>query len=102
MYPYTRDVSRILEKFDGLLAPQFNSYKPYVATFSRLEGLGLSAISFWDDSVDKRGGCNSIFFAPSLTILPAEFISEIRKRFPEVWNRLPNITFAASLLGETK
>ena len=74
--------------FDGLLAPQ-NNRKPYIAAVSRLEGWGLSALSFWDYSVDKRQGSNSIIFAPSLTITPDEFLSEAKRRFPQVFSRIP-------------
>lgn len=74
--------------FDGLLAPQ-NTRKPYIASVSRLEGWGMSALSFWDYSVDSRPGSNSIIFAPSLTITPEEFLSEAKRRFPQVFARIP-------------
>lgn len=75
--------------FDGKLAPQKSS-KPYIATVSRLEGWGLSALSFWDYSVDSRSGSNSIIFAPSLTITPDELLSEAKRRFPQVFARIPS------------
>lgn len=77
-----------LSRFDGMLPPQTDT-TPYVATVSRLEGWGLTALAFWDYSVDKRGGCNSIVFAPSLAITPAELLIESQRRFPEVFKRLP-------------
>ena len=80
----SRDVSR----FDGMLPPQADT-APYIATVSRLEGWGLTALAFWDYSVDKRGGCNSVVFAPSLTIAPGDMLSEAQERFPEVFGRLP-------------
>lgn len=79
-----RDIAR----FDGILPPQDDA-APYIATVSRLEGWGLSALAFWDYSVDKRGGCNSIVFAPSLTITPDELLAEAQTRFPQVFGRLP-------------
>lgn len=75
--------------FDGLLAPQ-NTRKPYIAAVSRLGGWGLSALSFWDYSVDSRSGSNSIIFAPSLTITPDELLSEAKCRFPQVFARIPS------------
>ena len=77
-----------LSHFDGKL-PRQDSTKPYIATVSRLEGWGCSALAFWDYSVDKRGGCNSVVFAPSLTISPADLLAEAQARFPDVFNRLP-------------
>ena len=49
----------------------------------------MTALSFWDYSVDKRGGSNSIIFAPSLTISPEDILSEAQRRFPQVFARLP-------------
>lgn len=86
---YDRAIEK-LTRFDGMLAPQ-DSTLPYIATVSRLEGFGVSALSFWDYSVDKRGGCNSIFFAPYLDISPSAFIHDAAARFPEVWARLPEV-----------
>ena len=80
--------SRELSRFDGMLPPQTDT-TPYIATVSRLEGWGLTALAFWDYSVDKRGGCNSIVFAPSLTITADELLSEAQRRFPQVFSRLP-------------
>lgn len=79
---------RNLNRFDGMLAKQ-EDRTLYVATVSRLEGWGLSALAFWDQSVDKRGGSNSVIFAPSLTIEPVELLAEAERRFPEVFGRLP-------------
>lgn len=77
-----------LSRFDGMLPPQTDT-APYIATVSRLEGWGMTALAFWDYSVDKRGGCNSVVFAPSLTITPDELLSEAQARFPQVFGRLP-------------
>ena len=88
MRPARTKYSRNLERFDGMLAPQ-DSTTPYVATVSRLAGWGMTALSFWDYSVDKRGGCNSIVFAPTLDIDPSEMLAKAAEAFPEVFNRLP-------------
>lgn len=79
-----------LTRFDGCLAPQSTS-EGYVATISRLGGWGMTALSFWDYTVDKRGGCNSNFFAPSLTISAEEMLAGAAEHFPHVWKRLPEI-----------
>jgi hypothetical protein len=80
--------ARDLSRMDGLLPPQ-DSTEPYIASVSRLEGWGLTALAFWDYSVDKRGGCNSVVYAPSLNISPTEMLAEAQARFPEVFTRLP-------------
>lgn len=77
-----------LTHFDGKL-PSQSSDQPYIATVSRLEGWGMSALAWWDYSVDKRGGCNSVVFAPSLDIAPADLVAEATQRFPQVFERLP-------------
>ena len=79
-----RDFSR----FDGMLTPQ-GSLEPYIAAVTRLEGWGMTALAFWDYSVDKRGGCNSVVFAPSLTISPEDLLAQAQARFPEVFGRFP-------------
>lgn len=81
------DLNR-LSHLDGCLPPQ-NDTTPYIATASRLEGWGMSALAWWDYSVDKRGGCNSVVFAPSLDIAPADLLAEAMRRFPQVFERLP-------------
>ena len=88
--------SKSLEKlnyFDGKLPPQ-NDPTGYIATVSRLGGWGLSALAFWDYTVDKRGGCNSVFYAPSLTISPEDLLVGAKENFPEVWARLPEVKLA--------
>lgn len=81
---------RRFSSLDGLLPPQ-DSGDPYIATVSRLEGWGCTALAFWDYSVDKRGGCNSVVFAPSLTITPDELLTEAQARFQQVFGRLPQV-----------
>lgn len=85
---YDRKLER-LTHFDGKLPPQ-DSAEPYIATVSRLEGWGVSALAFWDYRVDKRGGCNSVVFSPSLTITPLELLFGAQDRFPVVFGRLPH------------
>ncbi len=80
-----------LKILDGTLPPQ-QSKQPYIATLSRLPGWGLSALAFWDYSVDTRAGSNSAFFAPSLEISAEELMHEAAIRFPEIWQRFPPIT----------
>lgn len=79
-----------LNRLDGKLAPQpERNDQLYQAALSRLEGFGLSALSWWDRSVDRRSGSNSIIFAPSLDIEPSDMLAEAQKRFPWVFARLP-------------
>ena len=80
--------ARNLTMFDGALPPQ-DDRAGYVAAVSRLGGWGFTALAFWDYSVDARGGCNSVVFAPSLTITDDELLAEAQRRFPEVFGRLP-------------
>jgi hypothetical protein len=79
---------RNLTRFDGALPPQDDA-TPYIATVSRLGGWGMTALAFWDYSVDGRGGCNSVVFAPSLEIGADELLAEAQRRFPQVFGRLP-------------
>lgn len=47
---------------------------------------GWTALSFWDRSVDTRGGCNSTFFAKG--DFTFETMVQLAKvNFPKVWNR---------------
>ena len=87
-YPPHGSGKREVSQFDGMLPPQ-DSTAPYIAAVSRLEGWGLTALAFWDYSVDSRGGCNSVVFAPSLTITPDQLLAEAQTRFPQVFGRLP-------------
>lgn len=87
-----------LSNFDGSLPPR-DSTAGYIATVSRLGGWGLTALAFWDYTVDKRGGCNSVFFAPSLTISVDDLLIGAKLQFPKVWARLPEITIHPSSVG---
>lgn len=69
--PWGRDGAGL----DGMLAPHENRRCQYLKNgfgcqCSQTQGItavhhkdGWTAISFWDRSVDKRGGCNSTFLA---------------------------------------
>lgn len=92
------DGDRALEKldrgaFDGLLAPRVAPVKLYHAVYSTLPGLGFVAVSWHDQSEDKRSGSNSIIFAPIErdTGMPEyEDVLRIgREKFPRVFSRLP-------------
>ena len=95
--PYDREMQN-LRNFDGLLPPQ-DSRAGYVATVSRLEAWGVTALAFWDYTVDSRSGSNSVFYAPSLTIAPEELMAQARAQFPEVWARLPEVKLLAASIG---
>jgi hypothetical protein len=48
---------------------------------------GWTVVSFWDRSVDDRGGCNSSFIVPGdWTFNQVIEISKVR--FPWVWERI--------------
>ena len=48
---------------------------------------GWTALSFWDRSVDKRGGCNSTYFAEG-TFTFEQMIQMAKTRFSERWNKM--------------
>lgn len=88
MYREHRQETRRLSNFDGALPAQDDT-TPYVATISRLGGFNMTALAFWDYSVDKRGGSNSVIFAPGLDMTPEQLLVEAQRRFPKVFGRLP-------------
>ncbi len=45
-----------------------------------------TVVSFWDRSVDKRGGCNSAFVIPGRLTF-TEAIDVAKAKFPWVWKR---------------
>jgi hypothetical protein len=93
---------RKLVAFDGMLAPKCGAHPndPYVATVTRLEGWGCTALSFWDYTVDARIGSNCIFFAPSLTITPEDLLKEAALNFPTIWHRFPEIVLLQTILNK--
>ena len=58
---------------------------------------GWTAISFWDRSVDKRGGCNSTYFAEG-TFTFEQMVQMAKTRFSERWGKM---RFEVRLLEET-
>lgn len=85
-------LTSIFNHFDGVLCPHpERGVGPYLAAFSRLGGLGYSALSFWDYSADKRSASNANFFAPNLTISAEDMLEQSKQMFPEVWARLPEV-----------
>ncbi len=83
-------IERALGNFDGSLAPYPESSDLlYKAAVTRLGGLGYTALAWWDRSQDSRGASNSIVFAPSLTIEPADMLDAAYGKFPWVFARLP-------------
>lgn len=81
---------------DGCLQPgcfknRFNRWDRAGATQEEGEALihhrgGWTALSFWDRSVDKRGGCNSTFFAEGTHDFEA-MVQIAKQRFPKIWQR---------------
>lgn len=88
-----------MECLDGDLAPIAadvgGAYEPqFKAKAWRLTGytpVPYSAISWWDRSVDRRNGSNSIIFVPGHTVEPDVMLALAREYFPEVLSRLPEI-----------
>src|ERR1700756_3383092 len=48
---------------------------------------GWTALSFWDRTIDTRGGCNSTYFAEG-TFTFDEMVAMAKERFAERWNRM--------------
>jgi hypothetical protein len=92
------DYDRALGHFDGVLAPRDPT--PYVAAFSRLGGIGYSALSWWDFTVDKRPGSNAIVFCPSLLCSPEYILASAPVVFPTIMARMPPIKLDAAALAE--
>lgn len=87
---YSEPWMRRLACFDGQLAPQWTN-EPFVAVISRLGSYRLTALSFWDNTVDKRPGSNSILFTPSLVCSPETMLLGATSQFPHIWKRFPVI-----------
>lgn len=82
---------------DGELAPVSKEWyeQQFIVKFWRLHGvppMPWSAFSFWDRTVDKRPGSNSIFYVPGHTVSQEDMVAVTRRLFPEVWARLPELT----------
>lgn len=80
---------------DSILCPGYVKNEPYRRSKPEIEGEALlhhkdgwTALAFWDRSVDKRGGCNSNFFAEGTHSFD-EMVKIAQEHFPEVWKRFP-------------
>lgn len=83
--PHT-DIGRWAGGFDGQLAPRGIGERQGVAAlhwFFMNTPRPITALSFWDRSVDKRGGCNSIFFVEGVQSFE-NALQEARESFPEL------------------
>jgi hypothetical protein len=80
-----------LNHFDGILAPQ-DTNEQFIGCLSRLGSLGLTALGFWDNTVDKRPKSNSVIFCPSTIAEPTTILLGAQRYFPEVFARWPGIT----------
>jgi hypothetical protein len=90
--PPPHPLFRKIERLDGVLPPQpERDALLYWAAFSRLGGLGWTALAWWDRSVDKRPASNSLILAPGLTIEAEQMLEEARLRFPWVFARCPEV-----------
>src|SRR6516165_12509479 len=72
-----------LGQLSPLLAPQCAS-TPYVGVITKLRGWGITALSFWDYSVDRRAGSSSSFFVNDVDIPTKDFLVEVPTKFPWV------------------
>jgi hypothetical protein len=80
----------VIEKWDGVLPPHPQRTEDlYRATISRVPGLGLTALAWWDRSQDSRVGGNSAIYAPFPEAGPNWLIEEGQRVFPWVFARLP-------------
>lgn len=67
----------------GLLPP----YQPQIEGQATIVHFpSWTIVSFWDRSVDKRGGCNSAFVIPAVVSFD-DAITIAKQRFPWVWSR---------------
>lgn len=57
-------------------------------THASINSVGWTALSFWDRSVDKRGGCNSTFIVEEILTFD-EIVARARAAYPLVWARYP-------------
>lgn len=88
----------LLEGFDGRLCP-LDTDQQFLACFSRLGNLGLSALAFWDRTGDRRPGSNSIIFAPSLICDPRTMVDGAHVFFPVPYARWTTLKMRRWLSG---
>ena len=75
-------------KLDGGFAPQDTEDEGEAwYHIANVNGVRYNVLSFWDSSVDERGGSNSTFLLISPPKSFAEAIAECRAAFPEVFQR---------------
>lgn len=74
-----------LERSDGLLAPRAHSRQGVAVV--RTHDPGWTSLSFWDRSVESRGGSSSTFALPVCGLGWDELLEAARDAFPEVWER---------------
>ena len=100
---------------DGSLAPHENPRCEFVKNFygcrcSQAEGIaalhykdGWTALSFWDRSVDTRGGCNSNFLAEGAFTFE-EMVELAKQYFPIIMARFkfPIVAGVSPALPETR
>lgn len=96
LHSHDRDADRqnytTLCKLDGQFAPQDTTAEGQAWFHSEnVNGVRYCVISFWDYSVDERGGCNSTFLLTSSDKCYAksfnDALADCRAAFPEVFSR---------------
>ena len=78
-----------MKGLDGSLAPKPGPQTEAVAWAWRLTGFTpspYSALSWWDRSVDKRGGSNVILFAPGHTVTAEAILDLGRRDYPGLFS----------------
>ena len=82
-WPEQIDLEKALGRIDGAYCPK----GPQVEGRALLHYVnGWTLVSFWDRSVDKRGGCNSNFILEG-TLTAAEALEAAKAAFPRIWQR---------------
>ena len=76
-----------LINLDGQLCTEDTAL--YRAVLTRLPHLNYSALAWWDQTVDRRPGSNSIIFAPSVECTLESIRTAMTRWFPWVEARLP-------------
>lgn len=71
---------------DGGLLPPNEPQAEGVAALCHISG--WTVISFWDRTVDKRGGCNSSFVMRGVHDFGSA-VCRAKAKFPDIWNRFP-------------
>lgn len=83
---YVKGIPFRWEILDGGLLPP---HEPETEGLAEIIHIGSwTIITFWDRSVDKRGGSCSAFVIPAHVWFD-EAVAIAKERFPSVWNRFP-------------